>query len=303
MFGIAFHPNFASNGIFYVHYSASDGTHSLGNGDTVLSEFVVSSGDPNVADAASERVVLSAEQPDWNHNGGMIAFGPDNFLYMGLGDGGGSFDAYDNGQDPNTLLATILRLDVDTRDAGEYGIPAGNITNGAPEIWDWGLRNPWRFSFDACTDDLYIADVGQNTYEEVNVEPAGMGNRNYGWPIAEGLDCSEPTTCDTNNLVEPVLDYGRSDGISVTGGYVYRGSAIPALRGTYLYGDYSSRTIWSFEYSGGMAMNQQEVNFTGRDLASEFGDDAGLTSFGQDNAGEMYITLRNGEVLKIVADE
>lgn len=297
MFALAFHPNYQSNGLFYLHYSASEGTHDLANGTTVLSEFSVSD-DPNVADADSERVVLTEQQPNWNHNGGMIVFGPnDGFLYMGLGDGGGGGDPQGNGQNPNTLLGSILRLDVDTRDAGDYGIPSGNMPGGAPEVWDIGLRNPWRFSFDPCSGDLYIGDVGQNDYEEINVEPAGTGSRNYGWNVTEGLSCYSANMCETGGLTEPVIDYGRGEGQSVTGGYVYRGSAIPGLRGTYLYGDYQSNVVWAFEYVDGAAQNNREIEFD----RSIQGPNGGIASFGQDNAGELYIVLRNGgEVVKIV---
>ena len=297
MFALAFHPSYESNGLFYLHYSASADTHDLPNGTTVLSEFSVSD-DANLADPDSERVVLTEPQPNWNHNGGMIAFGPnDGFLYLGLGDGGGGGDPQGNGQNQDTLLGSILRLDIDARDAGDYGIPSGNMPGGAPEIWDIGLRNPWRFSFDPCNGDLYIGDVGQNDYEEINVEPAGTGSRNYGWNITEGLSCYSANMCETGGLVEPVIDYGRGEGQSVTGGYVYRGSAIPALRGTYFYADYQSNTVWAFEYSEGSAQNNRVIEFD----RSIQGATGGIASFGQDNAGELYIVLRNGgELVKIV---
>ncbi|HEY6724212.1 MAG TPA: PQQ-dependent sugar dehydrogenase [Polyangiaceae bacterium] len=297
MFSLAFHPDYRDNGLFYVHYSASEGTHDLANGTTVVSEFAVSD-DPDVANPDSERVLLAVNQPNWNHNGGTIAFSPqDGFLYLGLGDGGGGGDPDENGQDQDSLLGSILRLDIDGREAGEYSIPPGNMPGGLPEIWDKGLRNPWRFSFDACNGDMYIGDVGQNEYEEINVEPAGSGSRNYGWNVREGQHCYEANSCDSEGMTEPVLDYGRGDGQSVTGGYVYRGSAIPALRGTYFYGDYGSGNVWAFDYAGGSITNEREISFD-RSLS---GSGIGLASFGQDNTGELYIVLRDaGEVLKIV---
>ena len=299
MFGIAFHPDYQSNGLFYVHYSASSGTHDLANGDTVVSEFSVSD-DPNVADAGSERVVLSQAQPDWNHNGGMLEFGPDGYLYIGLGDGGGGGDTYDNGQNLGSILATIIRIDVNDTSSGDYGIPAGNMTGSgvAPEIWDYGLRNPWRFSFDACTGDLYIADVGQNDFEEINVEPAGTGNRNYGWSVTEGLGCYSANSCDMSDITDPILEYGHGDGVSVTGGYVYRGSAIAELRGAYLYADFDSLRIWTLRWDGSGATDEQELT---NDL-NPSGGDGGITSFGQDNAGELYIVRRGGPIQKIVPE-
>ena len=295
MFSLAFHPDYLDNGLFYVHYRASEGTHGLDNGTTVVSEFSVSD-DPDVANPDSERVLLTVNQPNWNHNGGTIAFSPeDGFFYLGLGDGGGGGDPDENGQNPDTLLGSIVRLDVDGRDAGEYSVPPGNMPGGLPELWDKGLRNPWRFSFDRCNGDLYIGDVGQNDFEEVNVEPAGNGSRNYGWNLHEGTHCYAANTCDSEGMTEPVLDYGRGDGNSVTGGYVYRGSAIPALRGSYFYGDYTSGNVWTFDYADGAISNQREI-----DLDRSLGG-TGLASFGQDNAGELYVVLRDaGEVLKIV---
>jgi len=297
MFSLAFHPDYQNNGLFYVHYSASEGTHGLVNGTTVVSEFSVSD-DASVANPESERVILTVQQPNWNHNGGTIAFSPeDGFLYLGLGDGGGGGDPDENGQDFESLLGSILRLDIDGREAGEYSIPPGNMAGALPEIWDKGLRNPWRFSFDACNGDMYIGDVGQNEYEEINVEPAGTGSRNYGWNVREGQHCFNANTCDSGGMAEPVIDYGRGDGQSVTGGYVYRGSAIPALRGVYFYGDYGSGNVWSFRYADGAATDHREVSFD----RSLNGMGIGLASFGQDNSGELYIVLRGaGEVVKIV---
>lgn len=301
LFAVAFHPDYQENGLFYLHYSATAGTHDLNEGATVLSEFSVSN-DPNLADAESERVVLTTSQPNVNHNGGMVGFGPDGYLYLGLGDGGGGGDPDRNGQDPDTWLGSILRLDVDSREIDDsYGAPEGNMPDGAPEIWDIGLRNPWRFSFDLCTGDLYIGDVGQNDWEEINVEPAGMGHRNYGWNVTEGLSCYNANSCESGGLTEPVIDYGRGEGSSVTGGYVYRGSEIPGLRGTYIYADYQSGTFWAFEYAEGSARNNRELTFD-RQFQGSGMNAPGIASFGQDNAGELYVVVRNaGELLKLVA--
>lgn len=287
LLGLAFHPDYAENGLFYVNYSAPR------SGNTTVSEFSVTD-DANVADPDSERVVLTQEQPAANHNGGMLAFGPDGYLHIGFGDGGGGGDQYGNGQNLGSMLATISRIDVDDTSSGEYGIPAGNMTgNGAlPEILHYGVRNPWRFSFDACTGDLYIGDVGQDDLEEVDVIPAGAGNLNLGWPIKEASSCYQANTCDESGLTDPVLEYGHGDGVSVTGGYVYRGSEIPGLRGYYFYADYGSEVVWTFRYEAGEALDQQVVNV---------GGSGGITAFGQDNSGEIYIVRRPGEIQKIVA--
>ncbi|MDD9994337.1 MAG: PQQ-dependent sugar dehydrogenase, partial [Dehalococcoidia bacterium] len=228
LLGLAFDPKYAKNGHFYVYYSAADPRRS------VLSRFSVPPGS-TTADPASELVLLEIPQPFSNHNGGQVAFGPDGYLYVGLGDGGRAGDPFGNGQDRSTLLGSILRIDVGTvGERGGYGIPPDNPFRAAgdgsrPEIWAYGLRNPWRFSFDLETGDLWVADVGQNQYEEVDlIEPGG----NYGWNVMEGNSCFSPSTgCSTEGLVRPVVQYGREDGCSITGGYVYRGSRLPALRG------------------------------------------------------------------------
>jgi glucose/arabinose dehydrogenase len=293
LLGLAFHPDYQNNGLFYVHYSAS------GSGDTQISEFSVSS-DPNVADPASERTVISEEQLAFNHNGGMLAFGPDGFLHIGLGDGGDSNDTQNNAQNLSTIKGSLLRIDVDGRDAGAYGIPAGNMTGTdvAPEILDYGLRNPWRFSFDPCTGDIYIGDVGQNEYEEIDVRPADADNVNWGWSVKEGMGCCQAcdlggNSCDETGLTDPILEYGRGDGTSVTGGYVYRSSEIPGLRGYYFYGDFGSQVIWMFRYDNGEAADHQEVSLPGS---------GGITSFGQDNSGNVYIVRYTGTLQKIIAE-
>jgi len=287
LLGLAFHPDYQQNGLFYVHYSAR------GSGDTTVSEFSVSS-DDNLADPNSERVVLSESQPAGNHNGGMIEFGPDGFLYIALGDGGGGGDQFGNGQNLGSILGAVNRIDVNDTSAGSYGIPPGNMSGDRvrPEIYDYGLRNPWRFSFDPCTGDLYIGDVGQDEIEEVDVQPMGSGNRNFGWPIKEGTSCYEANSCDESGLTDPVLEYGHGDGVSITGGYVYRGSAIPALRGYYLYADYSAERVWAFRHEAGSAVDQQRLNL---------GGSGPIASFGQDNEGEVYLVRRSGSVERIVA--
>jgi len=250
--GFAFHPDYATNGLFYVHYSDVNSN----TGDSILEEYKVSA-DPNVADEATARLVKKVTQPSHggatcglcNHKGGAIVFGADGFLYWGLGDGGGSNDTDGNAQNLDVMLGKIHRINPVVSGSDPYTTPPGNMAGGLPEIWDYGMRNPFRFTFDGCTGDLYIGDVGQDTHEEVDIEKKGEGNKNYGWNITEGLGCRGTTTgCDQTGITPPVLEYPRTDGKSVTGGAVYRGSAIPGLRGTYIYADYSDNKIWSIVY-------------------------------------------------------
>lgn len=279
LLGLAFHPDYGQNGHFFVCY-----TDLLG--DTVVSRF---SSEPGADQAAAdgERVLLQVDQPAANHNGGQLAFGPDGYLYIGLGDGGGAGDRYGNGQNPESLLAKILRIDVD---GGEpYAVPADNPFAGQegvrPETWAMGLRNPWRFSFDRATGDLYIADVGQSRYEEINIQAAsGAGGENYGWPIMEGRHCYRQETCDQSGLTLPVAEYTHAQGCSVTGGYVYRGQEFPTLEGVYLFGDYCSGTIWGLARDAGGAWQ----------MAGLAQSDQQLTAFGEDESGELY-TLDAGE--------
>lgn len=281
LLGLAFDPKYKQNGRLYVHYTDL-------NGDTVLARYTAR-GDR--ADPASARVLLQVKQPYANHNGGQLAFGPDGFLYLGLGDGGSGGDPQNNGQNLNTLLGKLLRLDVrgDTLKAAPNNPFAGR-QGARPEIWAYGLRNPWRFSFDRQTGDLWIADVGQNKIEEVNRQPAASrGGENYGWRLKEGRACFDPeTNCDQAGLVDPVVQYDHSEGQSVTGGYMYRGAAIPALKGQYLYADFVTGRLWGARQNGG------------RWQATPLGQVQNPSAFGEDERGELYVAEYGGRVLKIV---
>lgn len=289
LLGLAFPPDYAATGRFVVHYTDPAG-------DTRLSGFRASA-DPDLADPGSETVLLAVDQPYANHNGGQIAFGPDGHLYLGLGDGGSSNDPAGTGQSLADLLGSLLRLDLAGGSA--YAVPADNpfvgLEGARPEVWSWGLRNPWRFSFDRGTGDLYIADVGQSRWEEIDVaraaEGAGRG-LNFGWQRMEGRHCTAGVSCDREGLTLPVLEYGHGEGCSVTGGYVYRGSAIPALRGHYFYADYCAGWVRSFRLEGGEAVDQ-----AGWPTLRPGG---AIPSFGEDAAGELYLLTADGRVLRIV---
>jgi hypothetical protein len=291
LLGLAFYPDYAATGRFVVHY-----TDTAGN--TRLSSFRVSS-DPDVADVTSEQVILTADQPFSNHKGGQVTFGPDGFLYLGLGDGGSSGDPQGRGQDLSDLLGSILRIDVQS--GTSYTVPADNPfvaqAGARPEVWSYGLRNPWRFSFDRATGDLYIADVGERTIEEIDVAPAAEGagrGINYGWNRMEGSRCFGASQCDQNGLVLPTLEYGHNQGCSITGGYVYRGSAIPALQGVYFFADYCQGWVRSLRYTGGVATEVTEWPAL---------RPGGLVmSFGEDAVGEAYVMTANGAVFKIIPD-
>ncbi len=280
LLSVAFHPSYASNGRFFVNYtSPTGGLHS------VIAEYRVSAGNPDVADAA-ETVLLTIAQPFTNHNGGLNLFGPDGMLYIGLGDGGGSGDPQGNGQRLSTLLGKILRIDVNT--GSPYGIPGDNPFINTPgargEIWAYGLRNPWRFSFDRVTGQLYIADVGQGSWEEIDL---GGPGRNYGWNVTEGTHCYPPgSSCAIAGFTLPVTEYDHSQGCSVTGGYVYRGSRVPELIGQYLFGDYCSGRLWALGGSPRTFWTQRQVLVTGFNISS----------FGEDQSGEVYIVDYNGGV-------
>lgn len=290
LLGLAFPPDFATTGRFAVHYTDPAG-------DTRVSLFTVSP-EPDVADPASETIVLAAEQPFSNHNGGQIVFGPDGLLYIGLGDGGSGGDPDGRAQRLDDLLGSILRIDVAT--GSPSAVPPDNPfaqTSGArPEIWSYGLRNPWRFSFDRATGDLYIGDVGQSRWEEVNYAPATEGagrGVNYGWNRMEGRHCYASAQCDRTGLALPVLEYGHGGGAcAVTGGYVYRGTAIPELAGHYFYADYCQGFVRSFRIENGAAVDRFDW--------PTLRPGGTVTSFGEDAAGELYVVTGEGGVFKIV---
>jgi glucose/arabinose dehydrogenase len=288
LLGLAFHPDYAGNGRFFVHYSDLEG-------DTVISEFAGEG--QGGADSRSERVLLRYDQPFANHNGGQIGFGPDGFLYIGLGDGGSGGDPFGNGQSVDTLLGKILRVDVDG--AQPYGIPPDNPFapggDGLPEIFDWGLRNPWRFSFDRATGDLFIGDVGQGAWEEIDLHPAGApGGLNFGWNLMEGDHCFVETPCDQPELVGPVAEYSHDLGCTVIGGYVYRGEDQPALQGIYLFADYCSGLVFGISAQRAAAGPTTPVELLATDMA--------VSSFGEDEAGELYVTdLSGGTVHRVTA--
>lgn len=274
LLGLAFHPDYATNGRFYVNYTEA------GTGTTVLAEHRVSA-DPSVAQTR-ERRLLTVKQPYANHNGGHIAFGPDGLLYLGMGDGGAGGDPQGHGQNPQTLLGTLSRLDV-------------NMPNAAVEVVAIGLRNPWRWSFDRGTGDLWIGDVGQGSYEEIDRLPAGVTGLNFGWNTMEGTHCYPGEDCDRKGLTLPVIDVPRSGRCdSITGGYVYRGACLPDLQGTYLYGDYCDNWVRSLRLQKGSATDL-------RDLTSSLGVSVdGVSSFGEDAAGELYVlSHRDGVVYQL----
>ncbi len=287
LLGLAFHPKYKDNGLFFVYYNDS-------TGDLNIVRYKASS-NPDVADPSAAKLILKITHRAFsNHNGGMLAFGPDGYLYVGIGDGGSGGDPNRNGQNPKVLLAKLLRIDVDSGDP--YGIPSDNPFSdgkqGRPEVWAYGLRNPWRFSFDRETSDLYIADVGQDAYEEIDVQKAGTkGGLNYGWNIMEGLHCYPASAnCSKEGLVLPVFEYDHSQGISVTGGYVYRGQKYPKLQGYYFFADYGSGRIWAMKADSSGAYKTAEALASGQTISS----------FGEDEAGEVYLTnLATGEIYQL----
>jgi len=284
LLSVAFHPSYATNGYFYVDYTDN-------NGDTRIERYTVGP-NPDIADVASAKLILFIAQPYSNHNGGLVTFGPDGMLYIGMGDGGSGGDPQNRAQNPDSLLGKLLRIDVDHGDP--YAIPAGNpfaTSGGAPEIWALGLRNPWRFAFDRAAGLLYIADVGQDLWEEVSVAPAGQGGLNYGWRIMEGLHCFNPTSCSSTGLVQPVVEYSHANGCSITGGFVYRGTRAPSLVGQYFYSDYCSGWMRSFSYANGAVTGQ-----TSWSLNVSLGN---VLSFGEDSAGELYVLSAGGGVYRI----
>jgi glucose/arabinose dehydrogenase len=283
LLGLAFHPNYAENGHFYINYTDR-------NGNTVIARFNITD-NPDQADPASEVQLLGVEQPFGNHNGGMLAFGPDGYLYLGMGDGGSAGDPFGNAQSLNTLLGKILRIDVN--DGDPYSIPPDNpYVNGGgrPEIWAYGLRNPWRFSFDLLTNDLYIGDVGQNQWEEIDFLPAGSpGGANFGWNYREGAHPYEGNPPAGLNLIDPVAEYDHSQGCSVTGGYVYRDQDLLDWNGVYLYGDYCSGLVWGLLHLPDGSWQNARL----------FESGARITSFGQDQAGEIYLVDHQGGIYRL----
>ena len=291
LLSMAFDPQYASNGFFLVYFTDL-------NGDIAIERFQVSSADPNLADPAPLRILTIAHRTFSNHNGGLVAFGPDGFLYVGSGDGGGGGDTLGNGQNLNALLGKLLRIDVSSASAGQpYAIPSSNPFVGQAgrlgEIWAYGLRNPWRFAFDTATGLLYIADVGQGRIEEVNVTAAATAGLNYGWNITEGSLCYPGDPCDKQGQTLPVLEYAHdaSGGCSITGGRVYRGSAIPELGGRYLYSDFCSGWLRSFVYSNGAAAEQ--IDWGIANVGQIF-------SFGEDAQKELYMLSSTGAAYRVV---
>ncbi|MFQ6029822.1 MAG: PQQ-dependent sugar dehydrogenase, partial [Dehalococcoidia bacterium] len=288
LLGLAFDPNFSSNGFFYVYYTAASPKRSI------ISRFAVSPDNPDRADPASEVVILEVPQPFSNHNGGHLLFGPDGFLYIGLGDGGSAGDPQGNGQNPATLLGSILRIDPGgTGRNRNYSIPPDNPFVGSggfrEEIWAYGLRNPWRFSFHTATGDLWVGDVGQNAFEEVDRVLPG---RNYGWNRLEGFHCfpASVRNCPPEGLALPVTEYSLGGGnCAITGGYVYRGSRIPDLQGTYIYADFCSGRIWGLRHDG------QGVT----DEALLLDSNLMIPSFAEDQRGELLILSFNGRIYRL----
>lgn len=295
LLGLAFPPDFRTSRVFYINYTVPS-ADSPSRMKVVVARYAVSPSDSNRADSASERRLLEIEEPFHNHNGGMLAFGPDSDLYIGVGDGGSANDPFNNGQSLTTLLGKILRIDV--RGDSGYAIPPDNpfsadTTGIKKEIWAYGLRNPWRFSFDAATGQLWAGDVGQDTREEVDIIKRGG---NYGWKIMEGKICRPGGggNCDTTGLIMPLVDYGRNLGSSITGGHVYRGSRLPQLRGAYIFGDYGWGTVFLLRYEGGKVT---------ADSVLLRNDSLNISSFGVDQEQELYVLGYNtGKVLKLAAN-
>ena len=289
LLGLAFDPDFDSNGHFYVYYSAANPRRS------VVSRFTAETSGAAAVEPETELVIMEIPQPYKNHNGGQLAFGPDAMLYISLGDGGLGGDPQGNGQNPSTLLGSILRIDVSGLGPVEgYQVPPDNpfvaSPNARDEIWAYGFRNPWRFSFDPQTGDLWAADVGQNSYEEVDLVVRGG---NYGWNTLEGRHCFFPRSgCDSSGTLLPVIEYGANEGCSVIGGYVYRGTRIPSLAGAYLYGDFCSGEVHGFRYENGEVIGHALL------IDSGFR----ITSFGEDSDGEIYVLSQDGGIYMLKAD-
>ncbi len=292
LLGFAFHPDYKTNGYVFVDYTDL-------NGDVVVARYSVSDEDPDAADPESGEILLTIPKPYDDHNAGQLAFGPDGYLYIGVGDGGAKAEPKRNAQNTQVLLGKILRIDVNREADGKpYAIPADNpfvdSDSAQPEIWAYGLRNPWRFSFDRQTGDLYIADVGLWSSEEVNVQPAGdKGGLNYGWNIVEGEICHDldrANRCESDRLIDPVFIYHHEMGCAIVGGYVYRGAAIPELAGRYIFGDYCMGRVWTIALVDGTWVSTEPLE-TGFNIST----------FGQDESGELYLADLRGTIYRIVA--
>jgi glucose/arabinose dehydrogenase len=299
LLSLVFHPDFVRNGRVFVYYTDL-------TGDVVVSEFRAGSAIPDHMDPATERRLLVIPHRKYaNHNGGQLAFGPDGYLYIGVGDGGSGGDPDNHGQELRVLLGKLLRIDVDTPDRGRlYGIPPTNpfvnSKKALPEIWAYGLRNPWRFTFDRKTGDLYMGDVGQNSWEEINIQPASSpGSENYGWRLMEGMHCYDPPEdCPREGLTLPVLEYPTPPRGAVTGGFVYRGCKMPELHGTYFYSDYYKGFVRTFVHSNGQTTRPQDVT---RQLKRSHPAIQHLSSFGEDASGELYLVEHiQGAIYKII---
>jgi glucose/arabinose dehydrogenase len=289
LLGLAFHPAYTQNRRFFVNYDRV----ASGQMQTVIAEFQTLASNPNQADPNSQRILFTVNQPFPNHKGGQLAFGPDGFLYIGLGDGGSAGDPLGNAQNRRVLLGKMLRIDVDHTSPGlQYAIPSDNpFLNGVDrgEVWAYGLRNPWRFSFDVSSGRLFAADVGQDKFEEIDILQKGG---NFGWNIMEGLHCFKPSSgCNMTGLILPITEYDHSQGDAVIGGYVYRGAAIPRLSGTYLFSDFESGTIWGLTENSSGQWTRSQLIAGGRNISS----------FGRDEAGELYVLDYSGSLLRITA--
>jgi glucose/arabinose dehydrogenase len=288
LLGLALHPTFPTDPRAFVNYTNKDG-------DTIVASLSLDPSNPDRLDPSSSRQLLFVDQPYANHNGGAVLFGPDGKLYLSLGDGGSGGDPRGNGQNKDTLLGKILRIDIDAG-AAPYAIPPDNPFaggGGSPEIWHWGMRNPWRMSFDRQTGDLWIGDVGQGAWEEADVSRNGVGGLNFGWNVMEGSHCYETRTCDSTGLTFPVAEYGHDQGCTVIGGYVYRGTRYPFLVGTYLMADYCSGTIFAIDAAANGLVKPVVVGSGGSQISA----------FGEDADGELYVTHLGGEVSRVVAKQ
>jgi glucose/arabinose dehydrogenase len=288
LLGLALHPEFPSDPRAFVNYTDE-------NGDTIIASIALDPANPERFDPGTHRQLLSIDQPYANHNGGATVFGPDGYLYLALGDGGAGGDPHDNGQRLDTLLGKILRIDVDA-DGRDYAIPSDNPfadAEGMDEIWHYGLRNPWRMSFDRDTGDLWIGDVGQGAWEEVDVARDGEARLNFGWNRMEGAHCFDGDGCSEEGLTLPVTEYGRGEGLGCTviGGYVYRGGAFPVLEGAYLFADYCSGIIFAIDSATSTLVAPAQVGQL----------DGSASAFGEDSDGELYITTLGGTVYRVTA--